>query len=219
MDFRFLYNRYVRNLRLQDGYRWTFGLGIAREKWLESTILQKRRCLVDVGANVGAWSIPASKFYDEIIAYEPSPRPRNALLRNLRLNNVKNVDVRPYALDFEGGTRDLYTYRNNGHDSFYASRGGFEMTGKRVRVKVTSLDDEKLEPSLIKVDTEGFEINVLKGALGTVNQHHPILVVETHFSKDPDEIERLIPEYGFERFTDKPPDLSQTWLVGKSKSC
>src|SRR5438093_5602567 len=68
------------------------------EIFLRPYIHRKGNCFVDVGANVGSWSISSSPYYSEVWAFEPNPRTAKTLLRNLRMRRIRNVRVCPVAL-------------------------------------------------------------------------------------------------------------------------
>ncbi len=52
--------------------------------------------------------------------------------------------------------------------------------GKKIRVKFRTLDSYKLKPDIMKIDVEGFELEVLDGAIKTIKKYHPKIIIETH---------------------------------------
>ncbi len=52
--------------------------------------------------------------------------------------------------------------------------------GKKIRVKFRTLDSYKLKADLLKIDVEGFEIEVLEGTIKTIKKYHPKIIIETH---------------------------------------
>jgi FkbM family methyltransferase len=222
IDWRFLWNRYARNVRIYNGFRWTFEPLALREDFLERFILQDGECLVDVGANVGAWTLPASRRYKRISAFEANPRKADILKRNLRLNGIGNVDVHPIALGERAEEKELFLYPTNGQDSFFASHLGYWTTGEKMIVQVEELDSFKLRPTTIKIDTEGYELQVLKGALDTIEHYSPKLIVETHDEKDVRQVEELLRTHGQTidydwTHIERPAGSIQTILIGEPK--
>lgn len=215
MDLSFLYNRYLRNRRKYEGLRWQFEPFIGRdhERFLESVILGGGKCFVDVGASIGRWVLPSSKCYTEVFAFEANPEIAGVLKRNVEMNHLRNVKVFSLALGETVGERKLWLHRTLGHDSFQITHMGSTSTGKYSLVRMETLDRFRLAPSIIKIDTEGYEFQVLQGAMGTIQERRPRLVVETHDSKDIQLIKELLPFYGW---TELHGSSEQVFLIGDS---
>jgi len=119
-------------------------------------------CVVDVGANVGTITLCAAKAVGpsgRVWAFEPNPRSFAALLDNLKINNVDNV----LALQLAVGDRDepvAMTDERGDDQNRVEPAGDIEVSARRL--------DEILPPDiqieLLKIDVEGFEFAVLKGA-------------------------------------------------------
>jgi len=201
-DWRFLYNRYVHRIRKIGGYKFDFKMlaagGIINEEYLSPWILKWGEQFVDVGANAGAWSMPASKYYREVIAFEANPETVKSLKRNLRMNRITSVMVMPYALGATDEEKEFYLYRENGGDSFLENHNDLHPTGQKMMMKIRTLDSFKLEPTVLKVDTEGYEYEVLKGAKNTIGRSNPTLIVEVHVNQNIELIKRLLPAYSWE---------------------
>jgi FkbM family methyltransferase len=134
-------------------------------RWLLSAI-KAGGVFVDVGANVGGFSVRASKMGAIVIAIEPSPDNYNVLKSNLELNQCLKSKALNIAAGSKEETRNLY-----GDDSTVGCTLK-QGEGKQIKcsVKVRPLDvalwpllDDK-RVDLLKVDVEGLEVEVLKGA-------------------------------------------------------
>lgn len=203
MDWNFILNKYLYNRRIVGGYKYAFkpfGGGCADEDYFKPIILRAGDVFLDIGANVGGWSIPASPYYREVHAFEANTRLARTFRRNLRMNNVRNVILYFSALGDEKALRHLHLYRLNGQDSFLQSHMGYDSTSESLHVQVSTLDSFKLEPSVIKIDTEGFELPIVRGALGTINRNHPKLCIETHVDGDALRIMKLLPNHSWDVF-------------------
>lgn len=128
--------------------------------------------LVDVGANVGLFTLLAARIGRPVLAVEPHPLNMRHLLRNVRDNSVADVEVYPVALSTAPG---VVTLRGGGQGaSVERDWGGIEATYETL-VPATTLD-RLLEGRylgrqlLIKVDVEGHEHAVLRGALATLRR-------------------------------------------------
>lgn len=193
-----------------DGARWAAGTAnatktirlLARADPLKSRFLADvgpDDVLLDVGANFGAWTIPAALRpggIRQVYAVEPSPAPFVALLENLQLNECADrVVALPLAL---GSAAGLVPFQidspdptaENSHvagdrEAAHAVTGAlWKPAPVRVTVPVFRADDlcerKVIErPTLMKVDVEGFEAEVLAGA-GELLHSVRRLFVEIH---------------------------------------
>jgi FkbM family methyltransferase len=221
MDLSFLYNRYLRNQRIVKGYRYQFepfGGGQMNENYFDSTILQQGDTFIDIGANVGGWTIPASKYYRRVVAFEANPEIAGVLSKNVRLNGLENVEVLPFAVGEGTGEKLLWKYEKNGQDSFFRSHAGLHDIGWGTKVKIVALDSYGLKPSVVKIDTEGYELNVLKGAYQTISRWKPRLAIETHDKNDVLPIKQMLYSYMFKEIErpSQPGAVPQTILIGEA---
>jgi FkbM family methyltransferase len=139
----------------------------------------------DIGANIGFFTLLAAKLVGPegtVIAFEPLPSNVEQLQKNVALNNYTNVAVVAAAVSAEEtvGQFSLTDARDAGR---LVEENSDE---SNVRVPVTTVDatwrDGRLHPpSMIKIDVEGEEINVLRGCRETLISHRPVLLVEVHW--------------------------------------
>jgi len=128
--------------------------------------------VIDIGANVGLYSCLAASRRKQVLSFEPSARNLKFLCRNLWDNQFQNVEVFPLGLAKEPGLSRLYGF--GGISSFV--RGWADADERRfATVPVTSLDTVIADrfpgrKLLIKMDVEGFELDVLAGAERTLNR-------------------------------------------------
>jgi FkbM family methyltransferase len=104
-------------------------------------------------------------------------------MENIELNHFKNIHPIRTALGENPGKASLNVYKKHGNNSFFAK--ATETLERREEVRVRTLDELARELSLprlslIKLDTEGYELNVLKGAEQTVRKLKPQIVGEAH---------------------------------------
>lgn len=147
---------------------------------LMDDFLKPGSVFVDIGANIGLMSAIASQMVGEtgkVIAVEANPKTLELLNQNLELNHCKNVEVIPDALGSEAGSALFY-------ENWQVNRGGASLLSQGdeqgVEVRVRTLDEvlSGQRVDLIKIDVEGFELEVLKGGLQTLNASRPVLIVE-----------------------------------------
>jgi FkbM family methyltransferase len=177
--------------------------------------LQPGMNVLDIGAHHGLYSLLASKCIGsagKVIAFEPSPRERRLLARNLRLNFSSNVRVESYALGSSHSKADLFLVEG-GEDGCNSLRPpDVSATTKTVSVDVISLDDYLLNGGIgqidfVKLDVEGGEREVLRGAKTLINgASRPIFFVEVQdvrtrpWGYPAYEIVRLLDRAGYDWF-------------------
>ncbi len=126
---------------------------------------------VDVGANVGGYSLRAAAFDMKVYAFEPNPDNLTLLRRNIEINKLP-VEVLPYALGSKAAKARLAP---NGGVSRIVEKEGVE-------VDMRTLDSFDLPAAdLLKIDVEGFELEVIRGAEKTLEKYHPVMMVEMHY--------------------------------------
>jgi FkbM family methyltransferase len=147
------------------------------ESALIERILQPGMTVIDVGANHGMFSLEAAHLIGGsglIHAFEPTPSTRELLLNNLAANGISSVTVFPSALGETPGTARLRIHKEMSGLNTLAS---MDVTWNRqklvadqiIEVPVMTLDahsqDERLEfIDFLKIDVEGFELGVIRGA-------------------------------------------------------
>ena len=126
--------------------------------------------ILDVGANLGWYSLLLGKRYPEarIHAFEPEPRNLALLRENVERNGLGNVDVHAMAVAESPGTMKLYPYaeKNMGRHSLLPINNEDAVEVRTVSLDAF-LDEHGIAPeevSFVKVDIEGYETPALRGA-------------------------------------------------------
>lgn len=143
--------------------------------------------LYDIGANLGFFSVLGARLAGpsgRIFAFEPVPANAAAIRLHARLNALDTVDVLELALGARSGRAVLSVPEDAGWAHLERYAPDREVPSK-VEVEVACID-ELLEasriapPTVVKIDTEGAELEVLRGMERTVRAHGPALVCEMH---------------------------------------
>lgn len=135
---------------------------------------------IDIGANLGLHALVLSRCVGDkgrVFAYEPLAPIYRRLTANVGLNHTVNVVTRPYGLGDRTGT-----LRFDDHiGEFNIGKGRVDPEGNTT-IELRVLDEElrgvDVPVSLIKIDVEGFELAVLKGAQETLRRHRPVILME-----------------------------------------
>jgi FkbM family methyltransferase len=134
---------------------------------------------VDVGANLGIHSLVLASCVGKqgrVYAYEPNSALRERFIENMTLNAVQNVVFRGSGAGSSDGTSRFSPPKNQ----FYIGLGKFDPCGS-IETEMVTLDSDLRGAgpiSLIKVDVEGMEMEVVRGARSLIADHRPALVLE-----------------------------------------
>ena len=160
--------------------------GIYESKTLHllMNLLSPGKIMIDAGANIGAISLPVAKMTKaDIYAFEPSHLIFSTLQQNIVANRISNVFPFSLALSDKNGEANFYE-----SDKVHGWSGLIEIENfKEYPVETITLDSfctlhEIKEIEVLKIDVQGWEYAVLKGAerlLNTKAIHHIIFEVET----------------------------------------
>lgn len=139
--------------------------------------------IVDVGANIGAYTLNIrSHCSNPIIAFEPDPNTFGVLKLSLKESRVKDVTIENIACGSSKGTL-AFLRGTNGSVLPYSAIGEHIDEEKLIKVPVVRIDDRLANEgrvSLMKVDCEGYEVEIIKGAIETLRNHRPLLFIEVH---------------------------------------
>jgi FkbM family methyltransferase len=136
--------------------------------------------VIDVGANIGTVTLPLARriqSHGKIYAFEPQRVIFQHLCANIALNGLLNVDARPAAVGASAGITNVPVLDT----AVPANFGGVALSGSSTseQVPVVAIDELKLNRcALIKIDVEGMEAEVLRGAAQTVAQLRPAIYFE-----------------------------------------
>jgi FkbM family methyltransferase len=141
--------------------------------------------VVDIGAHAGFYALLFAKLVGptgKVIAFEPLPANFRLLEENIALNGLTNVLVRHEAVGERSGELNLEV--PDPEDHLLAGPMSSADPRGSMKVPVVSLDDfasqRGLHIDFIKMDVEGAEGSILKGAQETLRGFHPAMVVELH---------------------------------------
>lgn len=187
---------------LRAGHRMILDLRVPSQLWAaylgeydRANIAALRRftrrggLFLDVGANVGFYSVPLALAGARVLAFEPVPQNVSRLRENVALNALEGaVTIYAVALSSEAGTAEI-TLREDFARGGEVGNAAIPIADGRdgafttVSVPLVRLDD--LFPStaggridVVKVDIEGHEDHFLRGAQSTIAAHRPVILME-----------------------------------------
>lgn len=134
---------------------------------------------IDIGAHHGYYTLMASRYVGatgKVISFEPSPKNFKILEQHVLSNQLNNVERIPMAV---GDVNSIRRFQH-GHGT---GTGRLSETGE-TEVSVVRLDDvlakRGIIPSVLKIDVEGAEMGVFRGATQTLRCHRPAIFLSTH---------------------------------------
>jgi len=162
--------------------------------------------VIDVGANLGFMSALFSKLTGpegRVHSFEPSPVVYAKLLEVIGANRLSNVSPYNLGCGTQEQTLSLYHHRSSGNASMRPDASVDRSTQEHQTVKIIKLDDF-LGPKLarlnfIKIDTEGFEDEVLRGAVELLQRFKPTIYIElsTQYLASSQASVQLLQDHGY----------------------
>lgn len=183
----------LKGMRRRGGLAWipsfsTEAMNAEDQFW--SALDLRDRTVYDIGAFQGLLTLFFASRCKTVVSFEPNSRNSKRLLENLAINQVQNVQVRKIGIGARAEIRPMVASA--------LMPGGASLDAKVIdglvsagmdtateKISINALDDEIAaanlpQPDLIKIDTEGWEIEALRGARNTLLSCSPALFLEMH---------------------------------------
>ena len=181
-DNLYYYNGYYLPVNQFDSSVFFTRYGIDKLTTLDSV---RNKHIIDAGGYVGDTALLFSSYTDKSIhVFEASPSNMDIIRETIRLNQLENIVPVSKALGEKSGTATFSLGERNSCNSL-VERPGYNYPN-HIEVSVITLDDyvreNNLKVGLIKVDIEGGEQLLLKGAVETIRTQHPILLISIYHS-------------------------------------
>jgi FkbM family methyltransferase len=163
--------------------------------------INKDSIVCDVGANIGAHTLVFSRLAKQVYAFEPVPLTFNALAGMVALNDLDNVTCVQGGISDIEGVMSFQSLVTNFENNFGAAQlSTFNGTNP---VQVFPLN---IPCDFLKIDVEGMELQVLKGAREVIQQCRPVIYVEADRQDDrTSKLVLLLTEYGYDLNWHTPP--------------
>jgi FkbM family methyltransferase len=186
-------------------------------------LLRRDDVFVDVGANVGAYTVLASSVEAKSISIEPIQSAFDQLMLNVNLNNIcDRVDARRIGVGSKKGT---LKFTNALDTTNHVVDGEEEIETSVCEVDVDTLDSvvAAADPVLVKIDVEGFETEVIAGAEDVLSKKSLLAVIMElngsgrRYNHDEAVVCRRMVGYGFASYVYDPYQRSLKELKGKNQ--
>lgn len=181
-------------------------------------LLQGGDIVIDVGANIGVFSLFAAKKIGgkgRVIAFEPVEQTQKLLEKNIIANGVNNVSIAPYALGDTTGTLTLAVdeWALGGSSAVFNKESYTEEYVKQTTLDAFVRKNNLKHIDFIKADIEGMERNFLKGAEETIKRFKPKLAICIyHLPDDPEVIRGMVRRFVPGYTTHMSPTKLYAWI-------
>jgi FkbM family methyltransferase len=159
---------------------WVLWKNYEKEIFREINKIKQKGTFIDVGANIGRYSILMAKKGWKVYSFEPVRNNFEKLMEHIKINNVqKNVQAKNAGLGKNNLKKKIYylPYKY-GEASIILSK----KESNSEEIHMDKLDNfvkkNYKKPIILKIDVEGFEFEVLKGSKKFIKKHHPIIILE-----------------------------------------
>ena len=167
------------------------------QKEIEGLLQFAHGVVLDIGANVGSHAINFARQADLVYAFEPHPHTYWNLCANILINSAYNVSPLQCALSSEDGQTTVWNIDPKQRNTAMGNEIG-KPIGNDIPVVMARVDSLGLKNIyFIKIDVEGHEVEVLKGAEKTLREQSPIVFCEMHRAELRDAGIALMEEYGY----------------------
>jgi len=193
--------------------------GVAAVEWLCRNQKIKNpgnTTFVDIGANIGTYTLPLSFEFASVIAYEPHPVTSKILTLNVEINDIANVEVIDHGLSDTDGCALLYEpeRENIGAASIEHATDG---VAHQISLRYASEAIKKTQcspVSFIKIDVEGHEGKVIKGLSDLLMEQHPVIAFEANDLSKNQTLMHALQHIGYSRFLalDTRPSIKNPWI-------
>lgn len=198
---------YLTQILFWKGYKQFEYSGIFEE------LIKKVSCFLDIGSNIGYYALLASRSNPntKVYAFEPAHGPKHYLQKNIRSNDLEeNIALVEVALSNFEGQIDFYEVGNEKYKFLKYNLAGEGNAGTKTTsrnfvkstVSATTLDafvskENLTKIDLIKIDTEGTELDILDSGRNTIQDFQPIVICETLFNTIEPGLERFFKDRGY----------------------
>ena len=175
-----LYGQHTEPTHLEDA-----GNGQELQRNAALQYVKSWRTCLDIGSNIGQWTRPLAKQFEQVICFEPNPNFRECFERNIQRTNVS---LFPYGLS------DKKHYAQQDFNSTVLKNVDGD-------IECRTLDSFNLgKIDFVKIDVDGFEVPLLNGARKTLTHNDPVINIEMKRDKRVDIVskcESILKELGY----------------------
>jgi FkbM family methyltransferase len=184
-------NGYKMNLHLHDKgiskELFTYGKRehLSTDIMLEGKVIKPGDVVLDLGANIGYYALMESMIVGnegKVYAVEPSPVNYEMLKENIEVNGFTNIEKYNLAMGDHSGKADMYLSKCSNWARL-VDKNPNDKIHKVVKVDISTVDEflkNRVQPSMIRMDVEGYEIKIFRGMKQTLQNEKLSIFIELH---------------------------------------
>tara|TARA_B110000208_G_scaffold191711_2_gene259723 strand:- start:3347 stop:4123 length:777 start_codon:yes stop_codon:yes gene_type:complete len=154
------------------------------ESWMHNYFKKysdKNKICLDIGANIGTHSIILSNYFLKVYSFEPQIDNYNILLKNIKINNCKNIISFNKGLSNKEANLKMKCFDKNKKNNIGAIGISKDIDKGCESIKTITLDSLNINNiNFIKIDIEGHEYQAFLGGLKTLKKNKPTIIFEEH---------------------------------------
>lgn len=161
-------------------------------KKISETFLTKKRVALHIGSHYGFKSKILSEIFNEVHTFDFDNKINQYMKINIKKFNIKNIKINSFGLGNENKNVETSDFLKE--KKIHGPLSNHIIENSEGKHQIKKLDNLKIKNiDLMIIDTEGYEMNVLKGGIKTIRNFLPIIIMEIHKSKD------LTSRYGYNK--------------------
>jgi FkbM family methyltransferase len=171
-----------------------------------NTYYKKDAAYFDIGSNVGLRSVYALSENRPTVLFDPNPEVSEISKQMIALNQYQNYNIEQSGVSDSEGQLNFYISSSSYLSSFDKEHAAKDKIVAEIKIPVITINsylksNPQFQPKIVKVDVEGFEINVLKGAYDLLNKYKPALIIEIiDTSENRNEIIDYLASFGYQAY-------------------
>ena len=181
-EYTYLYNKYILPINYFEPEIFYDKYGM---DYIKNTDKIRNKNIIDAGGYIGDSAIVFSDYTDKnVYSFEPFLQNYNMIFKTIELN--KKTNIIPINMALGEVNEEIYMYSHGNISSVFSIENSKKSDMNRVenKVKMVTLDsyvkENNIEVGLIKTDLEGFEQPFLRGAIETIKEQKPVLIISIY---------------------------------------
>lgn len=152
--------------------------------WVLPFFVDQESTCIDIGANIGVYSVLLACIARKVISIEPHPEFVEHLNRNININGFNNVEVHNCAVSTKSGSATLYAPNSLMANKIATLKNVTPYISEQsvqIKVKVKTLDSicaSESKVDFIKIDCDWYDADIILSGINTIRKHRPVILFE-----------------------------------------
>jgi FkbM family methyltransferase len=152
--------------------------------WVLPFFVDQDSTCIDIGANIGVYSVLLARTARRVISIEPHPEFADHLRRNINLNRFNNVELYSCAVSTKSGSATLYAPNSSMANKTATLKNVTPYIPEQsvqIQVKMRTLDsicESEPKVDFIKIDCDWYDADIILSGIDTIRKHRPVILFE-----------------------------------------